>query len=434
MKQFVWGFSLIILSLCISCKSDDLKKPKTNQIKSENLTSNIDKESTVEDIIVSTRIVGNFVGIDYHNSLIKTKSPKESQLQDSMSYANVFVKSGKYLIRGTYNFHEGGITGELIFNDSVSGFIVEGSSKYQFSLNAENELMVKKFGSHRFSKLNDDIANEDQLVNSILFRDNVFKHENNLIQFRTDGALVGFDDFNSYRVRIDFLDIDNKFDQIEFKSALSDSSIVFISSFDNGFLNLYKRICLESEGGYCLDSKVGELVYSLELTVPVNINPGFKEISRDSLVGKQISSGDRDIILGKPPFEYGCDCCVVNFDFNNSGDFFEVSGCTDKEIGRKGTFYINQNLLTLKYDPTCYKMQWNHEFDLKKSKGVSDDQLPPEYLYSKRKVLAKESHYYIDVIEGQKILVDISNESNLMNYNVLIPQRSTVSNSDIFKQ
>ena len=259
---------ITILSLFVSnCTSGQ------NQEKVQNVKDTI----VVKDfrILVSVPFSGDWVNVDYLNSLLETRSPRTAQ------------PYFKFISIPPETFQYASAVG--IFRSSNLGIRIfkSGNNNYDFELwCAERNIHfgIKiisddkiKIGDDYFTKVSEFKQGNPPfgwraIISGILFGGK-YTDGNNMIEFHSDGKITGLERFSTYSLssffHYDYVEGRNV-DEIHFDWEKPDNQI-FAFKFDTDTLLIYEWKCLEykifSEGGHyyeqCVNYDFGELKYKL---------------------------------------------------------------------------------------------------------------------------------------------------------------------------
>ncbi|GHT31348.1 hypothetical protein FACS189434_00910 [Bacteroidia bacterium] len=239
-----------------------------------NNTKQLNEEVTIADESFKTfdtivPFAGTWVSEDYYKCLIETKSAKKAQ---EITDANAIVIPNRTLqtTNMIYGFHEG----------SENIFVVKNGNNYEFWSKPADEMFYDiqiisenkiKIGKIDFMKLSDKTESDtdDMVLNGIgdiLFGGTYTSDGNNIIEFKPDGRVIGFDDFLYYTPILDYYDMAMDIDLINLMKIDEKGSQNFGYKFDRDTLLIYDLNCLEYEeieNKYCAKVDFGELKYKL---------------------------------------------------------------------------------------------------------------------------------------------------------------------------
>ena len=246
-------FFSAMVGLLFSCSSNDRQQDGETSISAD-----------FKKLDTTVSFSGCWLSEDYYNSIREFNSPKKAQ--DGSQFMVVPDRTLQQTIM-IYNFHEGGPFLKILkHGDNYEIWEVQDDSLTQqlYTIEVISETEIK-LGDKIFVKIN-PLKNQDtqQILEEILFKGQYTNSDGKTIEFKSNGQLIGLDNFKFYDPIIDYFDAGMQVDQVGLGSSQKDLGW-YGFKFNKDTLELYTLNCLtfDSTDNRCVEVDYGQLTYKL---------------------------------------------------------------------------------------------------------------------------------------------------------------------------
>lgn len=220
---------------------------------------------------------GYWLNDDYYNCILEFKSPRKANELTGCNFI-IIPHNTSENVTMICNFHEETYFTKIV--NTKNGFEISwieqgGISQYQIEIQQISKTQIKIADKH-FTKVNPSIDKgffhsslEQQylILEEILFKGKYLTTDNNYVEFKKNGEVLGIDDFQYYSpIIFYFNDGGLQVDQVYLGKSEQDKNIKpYGFKFVEDTLRIYKLNCLEfdSTSNSCGVVEFGELFYTL---------------------------------------------------------------------------------------------------------------------------------------------------------------------------
>ena len=237
--------NLLLIFMFLSCNSN---KTDVKTIEQNDTLIFTSTESELNQVDTNISIEGFWIDEKYYKELIITKSPKDLEIPNISCFQ--IPKSTKQITRFIYGFYESG--GDLMVKKNEANFEFWGveSNKKTNQIEIISKEIIK-VNNQRFIKLKElgliNDTSEVKILENLLFLGKYSNSNGEFVEFKSNGELIGFENFNQYDVPIEIYSegIENN---IFFVSKNGNEESEFGFKFNNDSLFIYNLRCLEFNG------------------------------------------------------------------------------------------------------------------------------------------------------------------------------------------
>ena len=243
------AFKILICLLIIGCTSQTKKNEQA-----EPITENKVQSKYVD---LSKKHIGFWVNEGYFNALKETQSTKKA---GEMGVDDFYrISDDNSIMR--MNIHEGGAKNLLLMNSITKGQIYsQDTSESYFKIEFRDGLMIAE--NKNYLKTIDNEKGFIELVNSA-FIVGKYRLEENEVELKNDGTVIGLDNVQSYVLNLDYNDAGMQIDKIHLQPNEENETKTYSYEYSLDSLFITDIKCKTFEDDFCVEIEKGKIIYTL---------------------------------------------------------------------------------------------------------------------------------------------------------------------------
>ena len=240
---------IITCLLIVGCSSQTEQKSQS-KLKSE-------KDSLPKFFDLSKRHVGFWVYEEYYKALQETKSTKKAGEMGGDDFYRIYEDNS--IMR--MNIHDGGAENIILMTSENKGQIFSSdTTESYFEIEFRDGILLTD--NKKYIKAPDNKSGFNELVNSS-FISGKYMLDNNVVELKTDGTVIGLDSILSYELNLDYNDAGMQYDKIYLQFKDEKESRTYLYALDSDTLTISEVDCKTLEDNFCVEIERGESIYKL---------------------------------------------------------------------------------------------------------------------------------------------------------------------------